>query len=239
MPVAGILAGPACGANGWRGRITEGWDYTRAELEQGLLMVRSRKRRVVVTVLALAVCAAGVGVGAACYANRLPKRFAPVVEGRLYRSGEVSPSQLERLQRDYGIGRVVCLLNSEARVTAAEREAAQRLGVVWENVSLPGDGASTPAERDRIRQLLLDPNAPPTLVHCAAGVNRTGLAVGMYRLHAQHWPLEKVMAELLASDFENEPKHEELRAALVAEAASTQPAADRVPEASDAVGDAD
>ena len=161
----------------------------------------------------------GVAGGALAYqAYRLPKRFAAVVEGHLYRSGDVSPGQLERLQRDYGVRRVVSLLNAEAPVTIAERDAAKRLGLEWYNVPLPGNGASTPADRERIRVLLTDPNAAPTLVHCAAGVNRTGLAVGLYRLHREHWPLERVLAELQSFGFEDNQKHENLRQALAEEA---------------------
>jgi protein tyrosine/serine phosphatase len=160
----------------------------------------------------------GVAGGALAYqAYRLPKRFAAVAEGHLYRSGEVSPGQLERLQREYGVRRVVSLLNAEAPVTVAERAAAERLGLEWCNVPLPGNGASTPADRERIRALLTDPHAAPTLVHCAAGVNRTGLAVGLYRLHQEHWPLERVLAELQSFGFEDDLKHENLRQALTEE----------------------
>jgi len=176
----------------------------------------SRQR--VAAAVAFAVLLAG-GSGAAWWqATRLPKRFAPVVEGRLYRSGEASPAQLARLHRDYGVRRVICLLNPDAPVTQAERDAARRLGVEWHNVPLPGNGASTPADRERLLALLTEPNAPPTLVHCAAGVNRTGLAVGLYRLRVQGWPLADVMKELHAFGFEDEPQHENLRLAL-AEAA--------------------
>ena len=165
----------------------------------------------------------------AVQAHRLPKRFAAVVAGQLYRSGEVSPAQLARVQREYGIRRVVCLLNATAPVTVAEREAAQRLGLEWCNVPLPGNGASTPADRARIRELLTDPNAPPTLVHCAAGVNRSGLAVGLYRLHRQHWPLERVLAEMQAFGFEDDGKHESVRLALEEEARALAAAGDGEP----------
>ncbi len=161
-----------------------------------------------------------VAAGSAYWSTtRLPKRFAVVDPGRLYRSGKVSPAQLERLKLKYGIGRVICLLNEAAPVTQAERLAASRLGLDWHNISLPGDGASTAEDRARLVALLTDETAPPTLVHCAAGVNRTGLAVGLYRLHRQRWPLEQVLAELRATDFQDEPRHENLRQALVEEAA--------------------
>lgn len=158
-------------------------------------------------------------------ASRLPKRFAAVVQGQLYRSGSVTPAQLERLCRDYGIRHVICLLNDQAPQTQAERAAAERLDIQWCNVPLPGNGASTPADRRRIRDLLADRSAGATLVHCAAGVNRTGLAIGLYRLHQQGWTLEQVMRELRAFDFEDAPHHENLRQALAAEAAAAESAA--------------
>jgi protein tyrosine/serine phosphatase len=153
------------------------------------------------------------------HAHLLPRRFAVVDAGRLCRSGEVTPGQLARLQRDYGIRRVISLLNPDVPQSVAERTTAEHLGIEWCNVPLPGDSASTPADRRRILDLLTAPNAPPTLVHCAAGVNRTGLAVGLYRLHMQHWTLDQVMTELRACGFNDPPKHENLRRALAAEAA--------------------
>jgi len=152
-------------------------------------------------------------------AARLPKRFAVVDRGRLYRSGSVLPGHLARLQRQYGIGRVVSLLDPNAPVSRAEQEAATALGLEWYNVPLPGNGASTPGQRQRLRDLLLDADGPPTLVHCAAGVNRTGLAVGLYRIHAQGWSPAEILAEMRTFDFEDEPAHENLRQALRNEAA--------------------
>ncbi len=57
--------------------------------------------------------------------------------------------------------------------------------------------------------------------HCAAGVNRTGLAVGIYRLQNEHWTLEQVLAELRAHGFEDDSKHESVRQALAEEAAAS------------------
>lgn len=167
--------------------------------------------------------AVGLAVAAAVWHQntRLPKRFAAVVAGRLYRSGSVSPVQLDHLRREYDIRRVICLLASDAEVTQSERQAAQQLGIEWHNVPLAGDGSSTPADRRRIRALLLaEPPEGATLVHCAAGSNRTGLAIGMYRLHHDGWPLDRVLDEMRAFGFKDKPHHENLRRALAAEAAA-------------------
>ncbi len=175
-----------------------------------------RRRLVVVTALGLVALIAG-GLWWQTTGWK-PKRFAVVVPGQIYRCGEITPEQLERLRREYGIRTVLSLLNPTAEISRREQAAARRLGIRWINVPLSGDGSSTPADRDRIRAVLLDPRLRPLLVHCAAGVNRTGLAIGMYRLHAQGWTLEQVLDEMRRFGFEDLPKHENLRQALAAEA---------------------
>lgn len=198
-----------------------GRDYTRADMVRvNMGMGASARRRTGLVVAVASVLAGAAGTAAWWHSNRLPKRFALVADGRLYRSGEVTPGQLERLQREYRIGRVISLLDPDAPVSKAERATAQRLGLVWHNVPLRGSGESTAADRRRILDLLTDPDAPPTLVHCAAGVNRTGLAIGLYRLRCQGWTLEQVLTEMRAFGFEDLPKHENLRQALAAEAAA-------------------
>ncbi len=164
------------------------------------------------------------------YTRAWPKRFSAVVEGQLYRSGTVTPAHLRSLKENKGLRSVLCLLNGTAPETAAEREAAAALGLNWINIGLPGDGASTPEQRAQIRAAMGGADKP-LLVHCAAGTNRTGLAIGMYRLHEQGWSLEQVMQELRAFGFEDEAHHENLRQALADEArlaaggqAATRPA---------------
>jgi protein tyrosine/serine phosphatase len=82
-----------------------------------------------------------------------------------------------------------------------------------------GSASIKPHKSHTVVDLLIDGNAPPTLVHCAAGVNRTGLAVGLYRIHHDGWSYEQVYEELLSHDFDDLPKHEQLRETLRQEAA--------------------
>jgi protein tyrosine phosphatase (PTP) superfamily phosphohydrolase (DUF442 family) len=181
---------------------------------------RASSRRVGIPLAMALAAVAGAVLVSWDLGQRLPKRFAPVVEGRLYRSGAVSPGQLARLARDYGIRSVLSLLDPNAPESIAERQAAERLGIAWHNVPLPGDGASTPAERARLKALLFDVKGMPMVVHCAAGANRTGLAIGLYRLHKQGWTLEEALDEMRRFGFKDRPQHENLRQALAAEAAA-------------------
>jgi protein tyrosine/serine phosphatase len=171
-------------------------------------------RRGLISAVTVAVFAYAGSAALWWHGQRLPRRFAAVVDGKLYRSGEVLPGQLKRMRDDYGIRRIISLLRADAPITAAERRTADYLGIEWHNVPLPGDGSSTPAEREQILALLAEPDAPPTLVHCAAGVHRAGLAAGLYRLHCQHWPLERVLAEMRGFGFKESPRHGNLLHAL-------------------------
>lgn len=182
-------------------------------------MNRSRRIRIWPFAFFGLALASAIGVAAWNHSHTYPKRFASVVEGRIYRSGSVSAAQLERLQREHGIRRVISLLDAKAPETLAERDAARELRIDWHNIPLRGNGASTSADRERLRELLSEDGAGPTLVHCAAGTNRTGLAIGMFRLHHQGWSLQEVMEEMGRFGFENEPHHRNLREALAAEAA--------------------
>lgn len=146
--------------------------------------------------------------------GRVAKRFGVVEAGALYRSGLVTPGQLARLQRAHGVRRVVSFLDPRAAESVAERRACRALGLTYENVPLRGNGASSAADRERILALVSDGSAGPTLLHCAAGSNRTGLAVGLYRITQQGWSLELVFEELREYGFENGEQHENLRRAL-------------------------
>ena len=197
---------------------------------------RMRPIRIALTIAAVVVVAGAAGTWAWDAYFALPRRFAVVEPGRLYRSGEVEPAELRRAAERYGIRTVLSLLNPDDDESKAERAMAEKLGLRWLNVPLTGDGASTPEARDRIRAIMLDDSLAPLLVHCAAGANRTGLACGIYRINRDGWTYDQVLAEMKRYRFEDKPKHENLRNALRAEAemASSRPAA-HTRTASDAV----
>jgi len=176
------------------------------------LSVPNRKIRTGI-VLGLLVVAAAAAYWA-FWRSQTPKRFGVVVPGRLYRSGEITPREMVHVAREFGVRTVLSLLNPAVPESGVERAAAEALGLRWVNVPLPGDGASTAAQREQIKAILFNEHLEPLLVHCAAGANRTGLSIGMYRIHRQGWPLDQVLAEMREYGFEDLPKHENLRQAL-------------------------
>jgi len=188
--------------------------------------MRSSARRKTCAALALLIVVGGGSGTALLWLQQrgIPKRFGVVEPGRLYRCGDITAYQLAHVTRKYGVRTVLSLLSPDVPESVAEREAAERLGLRWVNVPLPGNGASTPEQRQEIKSVLFDGGDGPILVHCAAGTNRTGLAVAMYRLR-QGWTVEQVLAEMREYGFEDLPQHQNLREALVSEWQAARPGA--------------
>lgn len=121
--------------------------------------------------------------------------FDVVKDGVLYRSGQLTPKQLEMAVQRYGIKTVVSFLVPGPSVEA-ERAVAKRLGVDFMNLPMPGDGSG---QEEQFREVLAaceDPARRPVIVHCARGTCRTGAAAALYRFEKGGWTVEDVAREM-------------------------------------------
>jgi protein tyrosine/serine phosphatase len=118
-----------------------------------------------------------------------------VKSGVLYRSGQLSSSQLTEAVKRYNI-RTVINLQWPGEEMKVERGLAGRLGVDFVNLPMPGDGLGEEWQFREILKVLDDPDRRPALVHCARGTCRTGAAVAFYRFERDGWTPEDVAAEL-------------------------------------------
>lgn len=138
------------------------------------------------------------------------KRLRIVDPGKLYRSGQLNARGLEQAIGRFGI-RTVINLQEEAPNPALEGESeaklCQRLGVnyVFLYCDSLGDGdyeAGISPEAVRLFLAIVnDPANQPVLVHCRAGLHRTGVLCANYRLHAQGWSAHAAWAELRAHGY--------------------------------------
>ena len=55
----------------------------------------------------------------------------------------------------------------------------------------------------KFRALLADPKNHPVLVHCFAGVHRTGAYAAIYRMEFERWSNARAIAELKACGYSN------------------------------------
>ena len=113
--------------------------------------------------------------------------FHTVVEGELYRSAQLSPSQLQAFVSEKRIASVINLRGSNPNEGwwLAETDYCREAGVIhldfaWTNRNLP----SREELRDFIEKCRTTPQ--PILVHCRSGADRTGLACALYLHHIKH-----------------------------------------------------
>jgi tyrosine-protein phosphatase SIW14 len=144
-----------------------------------------------------------------------------VEEGALYRCGQLTPAGLERAIRERGIRTVVTL-----RPTAQpgdkspddweEKFCAER-GVNFRRIPPRVWGADEEGEiaaEQAVREFLAVMDKPenrPVLVHCFAGVHRTGTMCAIYRLEYNGWPLPRALREMHHMGFAPADMHPHIR----------------------------
>lgn len=107
--------------------------------------------------------------------------FSVVSEGRLYRSAQLSHSDLLRLLSEYGIRSIVNLRgqNVGSGWYQDELAAAKALGAAHYDYGLSANYDVDEAALDEILNTLA--TAPkPILIHCKAGADRTSLIAAVY-----------------------------------------------------------
>jgi tyrosine-protein phosphatase SIW14 len=139
------------------------------------------------------------------------RNFRVVEDGQLYRSGQMSAAGFETVCRERGIRTVIKLRDSSDKPSdiatdAAEEEYCLANGIEfirllpkeWE----PNAAGFVPMEENLrwFEQTMDDPTKTPrpVLIHCFAGIHRTGSMVAVYRMKYQGWTNAQAVAELKA-----------------------------------------
>jgi hypothetical protein len=163
-----------------------------------------RRRRVRGATLIGVALAIGLGASAAwglVLRDRfVPKRFGVVVDGKLYRSGQISRFLIADVVDRNDIGTIIDLngLDPNDIDQQAELRVSEARGVLHLRFPLKGD-ATGPIDRyaGAVQAIVeSEREGRPVLVHCAAGTQRTGACVSFYCLLVRHDPPESVYREL-------------------------------------------
>ena len=145
------------------------------------------------------------------------RRLRVVADGVLYRCGQLPAAGFRHAHRKYGF-RTVVNLQEEARdpllppsvfqkPSIRETEVLADLGVkylcldggVLDHPDLaPG---SRPAVIDEFLAVMDKPENHPVLIHCKAGLHRTGLMAAVYRMEYEGRTAGDAMEELKANGF--------------------------------------
>jgi protein-tyrosine phosphatase len=130
----------------------------------------------------------------------IPKRWQVVAGHPIYRSGQLSAALVKRTLASHGIQVIVALTadDPQDKDQQAEKRAAAALGIELLRFPLRGDGRGDVNQYAGALAALVqaERQGKPVLVHCAAGVQRTGGAVAFYRLLLDRKPPADVVQEL-------------------------------------------
>jgi protein tyrosine/serine phosphatase len=140
------------------------------------------------------------------------RNFRVVREGVLYRSGQMSVAGLRRLVHDRGIRTVVSLRDAlkpgELPPDRDEEEFCLKEGIV--HIRIPprhweGPDGSAPADEGvrTFLKVMRDPDNYPVLIHCFAGVHRTGAYCAVYRIEFEGWSNTQAIAEVKGCGYAN------------------------------------
>ena len=144
------------------------------------------------------------------------KRLREVVPGKLYRSGQLTVDGFREAVERYGIKSVVNLQDEfpNPRIrnsyfdkeTTGEQEMCRQLGIRYfhvmpDLVSPEKPRPHRPGAVDDMLHIYDQEDLYPMLVHCKAGLHRTGVLLAVYRMEYQKWPREEAYRELKAHGF--------------------------------------
>lgn len=148
----------------------------------------------------------GVPTAYAVWRENKYRNFHVVNDGVLYRSGQLTPEGLRRVVHDHGIKTIVTLRYADDPAgepkDAWEEKWAKSKNLYYHrfrHCSYERDDkgvAPIDANVTGFLEIMADPKHYPVLVHCFAGVHRTGAMVAMYRMEMQSWPAKKALEEM-------------------------------------------
>jgi tyrosine-protein phosphatase SIW14 len=146
------------------------------------------------------------------YRSALEMRsFRVVREGVLYRSGQMTIAGFRHACHDAEIKTVISLRDAHRPGQPApdveEEEFCKHEEINFHRIVLGkwyAEDGSTPAEEGvkRFRDIMADPANYPVLVHCLAGVHRTGACCAIYRMEQEHWSNERALAEMKETGYD-------------------------------------
>jgi tyrosine-protein phosphatase SIW14 len=144
------------------------------------------------------------------------KRFRIVTPGVLYRSGEMTGAGFTKAVQLYHLRCIVNLQDeypdpelyryyfTTGRIK--ESELCRQLGVRY--VYIPPDllprrelATQQPRAIDQFLNVMDDKSNWPVLIHCRAGLHRTGIMTSLYRMEYEGWTPNEAIHELKANGF--------------------------------------
>jgi len=156
----------------------------QANDDQSAAASRTKKQPKLLRLVVIVVIVAGViyGIKKTRY-QFIARNFGVVEAGEIYRSVLLTPRMFRKVVGENNIKTVLDLgaYQPGSPEDLREQQLAEELGAERYRFQLDGDGTGNPNYYVQALRLMSDPEAQPILIHCAAGAQRTGVIVLLYR----------------------------------------------------------
>ena len=160
--------------------------------------------------LAIAAMIVGVPIAYSSYNQAQLRNFHVVRDDVLYRSGQMTLAGMQQVRHDYAIKTVITLRDSADPKDPDNIEEAYCKSAGITHIRIPprewyAVKGRPPAEKGitKFLEVMNDPSNYPVLVHCFAGIHRSGAFCAVYRMEVQHWSNAEAIEELRNSGYGN------------------------------------
>jgi tyrosine-protein phosphatase SIW14 len=150
------------------------------------------------------------------YVYTYGKRLREVVPGKVYRSGQMTEPGFRAAVERHGFRTIINLQDDNtdpdiARgyftgATVPESDLCKQMGVRY--VLIAPDLVNRrkvpeirPKAIEEFLEVMDNEENYPVLIHCKAGLHRTGCMVAIYRMEYQGWTMEQALTELKGHGF--------------------------------------